>query len=74
MIIRCVLDGLLLPASFEGRLSELRAWDDDESFAIDAIEAHFYEVVEASSLELFQLERSRYRLLRPSWDFEAVAR
>jgi hypothetical protein len=54
-------------------MSELVAWEGDESFTLDAIEAHFYEVVEASPLELIELERSRYRLLRPAWDFETVA-
>lgn len=68
MILRCVLDGLLLPAVLrpEGRLV---AYDGDESFVMEAVEAVYYEVVSASRDELFALQQANLRLLRPALDF-----
>ena len=68
MILRCVIDGLLLPAEIAAR--SLVAWDGDESFTMEALEAMHYEMVEASPEELHQLERAHYRLLRLAPDFE----
>lgn len=67
MRLRCVLDGLELPAEVgPGRLV---AWDGDESFAMEALEVLYYEVVSATWAEWAALERARYRLLRQADDF-----
>jgi hypothetical protein len=66
--LRCLLDGLLLPACFHGGRS-LVAYDGDESFALEALEALHYEVVEATTEEWLRLEGARYRLLRRAADF-----
>ena len=68
MTLRCVLDGLLLPATLRPG-PELLAWDGDESFALEAVEAVFYEVVSATQGELLGLQRACYRLLRLAADF-----
>ncbi len=65
--LRCLLDGLLLPAELV--LDGLVAWDGDECFALEALEALFYEVVTATAEEWAALERARYRLLRRADDF-----
>jgi hypothetical protein len=67
--LRCVLDGLLLPAEMGRCGGALIAWDGDESFALEALEALFYEVVSATWEEWAALERARYRLLRRADDF-----
>jgi hypothetical protein len=67
--LRCVLDGLLLPAELGPGQPALIAWDGEESFALDAVEALFYEVVSATVSEWVGLERARYRLLRRADDF-----
>jgi hypothetical protein len=67
--LRCILDGLLLPAELGPGQMALIAWDGDESFAVDAVEALFYEVVSATAAEWVGLERARYRLLRRADDF-----
>ncbi len=69
MTIRCLLDGLLLPASLQGSEPALVAYDGDEGFAMEATEALVYEVVSASRAEILGLERARYRLLRRADDF-----
>jgi hypothetical protein len=67
--LRCLLDGLLLPACFRDGGSALVARDGDESFALEALEAVYYEVVQATMEELLRLELTRYRLLRRARDF-----
>lgn len=73
MTLRCVLDGLLLPAILDQGQPPLVAWDGDEAFALEAVEAMYYELVEATLEEVLELERSYYRLLRRAADFQAVA-
>ena len=67
--LRCLLDGLLLPAELGQGQPALTAWDGDESFALEAVEAMYYEVVSATAEEWLGLERARYRLLRRADDF-----
>jgi hypothetical protein len=69
MTLRCLLDGLMLPAFLTGGRPPLIAYDGDEPFAMEALEARFYEVVEATRDELLGLERAQYRLLRRAGDF-----
>ncbi len=69
MTIRCLIDGLLLPA-FVGRpRGPVTAYDGEEAFCLEAIEATFYEIVEADADELLGLEQAYFRLLRPAADF-----
>jgi hypothetical protein len=67
--LRCLLDGLLLPARLQGGKSPLVAYDGDESFVMEALEAVYYEVVAATVEEWLGLEQGRYRLLRRAADF-----
>jgi hypothetical protein len=67
--LRCLLDGLLLPADFPSGEATLVAYDGEESFPLEALEAAFYEVVGATKDEWLGLERAHYRLLRQAADF-----
>lgn len=69
MVLRCVLDGLLLPALLCCEVPGLLAWDGEESFPVEALEARYYEVVSATQEEWLEVERARYRLLRRAADF-----
>jgi hypothetical protein len=69
MTLRCVLDGLLLPARILADVGSLIAYDGDESFIMEAIEAMYYEVVCATPEEILAAEQGRYRLLRRAADF-----
>ena len=69
MKLRCLLDGLILPASLRSEWPVLVARDGDESFGLEALEAIYYEVVTATSEEWLALERVPYRLLRRAADF-----
>jgi hypothetical protein len=69
MTLRCVLDGLLLPARIGLGQPPLTAWDGDEPFQVERIEAQYYEVVSATEEEWRRLEFCRYRLLRRAPDF-----
>lgn len=69
MTIRCLIDGLLLPAFVDHGRGPVTAYDGDEAFHLEAVEATFYEIVEADADELLGLERAYYRLLRPAADF-----
>ncbi len=69
MILRCRLDGLLLWAALRPEAPPLVAYDGDEAFGLEAVEALFYEVVSATADELLGLERAFYRLLRCADDF-----
>jgi hypothetical protein len=72
--LRCRLDGLMLPAMLRPTQPALVAYDGEESFAVEAVEALFYEVVTATAEELLGLEEARYRLLRRASDFQQVER
>ncbi len=69
MILRCILDGLLLPAEFCPGGRPLVAYDGDEGFRLEAVEALFYELVSATCDEVLSLQRAGYRLLRVADDF-----
>jgi hypothetical protein len=69
VILRCLLDGLLLPAEFDSQAPPLLAYDGDEGFRVEAVEALFYEVVSATWDEVLWLEGAGYRLLRIADDF-----
>lgn len=71
MTLRCLVDGLLLPALL-GPGAGLMAFDGAEGFALEAVEAQYYELVEATPTELLGLERARYRLLRRAADFRRL--
>ena len=71
--IRCLLDGLLLHARLRREPPTLLAFDGDESFIMEAVEALYYELVAATREELLGLERGRYRLLRRAADFHPLA-
>lgn len=74
MTLRCLVDGLLLHATLGGDGASLTAYDGDESFGLEAVEAAFYEIVTARAEELLALERAHYRLLRRARDFVLAAR
>jgi hypothetical protein len=71
--LRCLLDGLLLPAELQREGTALVAYDGDEGFVMEAVEAVYYELVSATREEILGLQRARYRLLRTAGDFECVA-
>jgi hypothetical protein len=78
VVIRCLIDGLLLPACvvWDPRppgVPALWAYDGDEGFALEAVEALYYEIVSATPAELLAVERARFRLLRRAEDFVAAA-
>ena len=68
MLLRCKLDGLLLPAHHDPDTGYLVAYDGDEGFPLEALEAVYYELAAASWEEALALG-PRYRLLRPADDF-----
>jgi len=70
MLLRCTLDGLLLEAHAVPGRNSLMAFDADEAFEMERVEATHYELVAASPDELRWLEFSGYRLLRRASDFE----
>jgi hypothetical protein len=70
LTLRCLLDGLLLPAYLDQGQPPLIAFDGDEAFSMEAVEAVYYELVEATPDEVLDLERSYYRLLRRAGDFQ----
>ncbi len=75
MTLRCVLDGLLLPAVVRSKpYASLTAWDGDESFDVEPVEAVYYQMVTATRDELLKLEQARYRMLRPAPDFQLLHR
>ncbi len=69
MLLRCLVDGLLLPAAVDPAEQRLWAVDGVEGFALEALEALYYEIVAATPTELAGLERAGYRLLRRGDDF-----
>ena len=72
MTLRCVLDGLLMYAEFRAASAQLVVHDGDESFGLEAVEALYYELVEATDNELRLIQRF-YRLLRRATDFQCRA-
>jgi hypothetical protein len=75
MTLRCLLDGLLLPAVARSKPeAPLTAWDGDESFEVEPVEAMYYQLVTATRAELLHLEQAHYRLLRPAPDFQLLHR
>jgi hypothetical protein len=70
--IRCTLDGLLLDAEMDPAGAALVAFDGEEPFVMEAVEALLYELVSATAEELLQLQRARYRLLRLANDFRCA--
>ncbi len=72
LLLRCVLDGLLLGATMQAEPPMLLVFDGDESFALEALEALYYEIVTATREELLGLERACFRLLRRSADFRQI--
>ena len=72
MILRCILDGLLLPAELRPDAAQLVAYDGDEAFRLEALEAIFYELVSATRDEIVWLQRGGYRLLRFASDFQTT--
>ncbi len=73
MTLRCLLDGLLLPAVLRPDVPALVAWDGEEAFAVEAVEALFYELVAATREELLGLQKACYRLLRLAADFRHLS-
>ena len=65
------MDGLLLPARLCPGWPALVAWDGNEAFRVEAVEAAFYELVSATREELLGLQDACYRLLRPAVDFRS---
>ena len=72
MLLRCKLDGLLLPAHRHADNRTLVAYDGDEGFAMERVEAMYYELVAASPQDLDWLEHSGYRVLRLAPDFRFI--
>jgi hypothetical protein len=72
MMLRCVLDGLLLYARLWGEPPLLLAFDGDEAFALEAVEALYYEIVAATRTERIALDQPRFRLLRYAADFRSI--
>jgi hypothetical protein len=70
MVIRCVIDNLLLPAEIREEEGGLVAYDGEDSFTLEALEALYYELVSATPEEMVGLEHFRYRLLRRADDFQ----
>jgi hypothetical protein len=71
--LRCTLDGLLLHAEIHPGKGTLIAFDGDEPFQMERLEALYYELVSATPQELLYLERARFRLLRKARDFGFAA-
>jgi hypothetical protein len=69
VLLRCTLDGLLLPTRIDYASEQLIAYDGDECFALQPIEAMYYEVVVATRHERDWLMLHPLRLLRFADDF-----
>jgi hypothetical protein len=72
LTIRCLIDGLLLHATVGCGGGPVLAYDGAEAFALEAVEALFYEIVSASAEEILGLEQARFRLLRRAADFRGA--
>ena len=69
MLLRCRLDNLLLDAWPHPKRRTLIAYDGDEGFEMERVEAVYYELVAATPHDLDWLEQSDYRCLRLASDF-----
>ena len=74
MILRCTIDQLLLSAERHPFAPVIVAYDGEEAFPMERVEAAYYELVEASPDDTLWLERAGYRLLRRAEDFRFVRR
>lgn len=80
LTLRCLLDGLLLPAYLDQGQPPLIAIDGDEAFALEAVEAMYYELVEATAEEVLDLERRTTAcsagppIFRPRWNEQEASR
>ncbi len=72
MLLRCTLDGLVLEAKRNESDTKMIAFDGDESFEMERVEAIYYELVAATSKDLIWLEQAGYRLLRIAPDFMSL--
>ena len=72
MLLRCTLDGLLLEAKRNPAGSKLIAFDGDEAFGMERVEAIYYELVAATHDDVIWLEQAGYRLLRKAADFISI--
>jgi hypothetical protein len=72
VVLRCILDGFLLPAGIRTGAPPVVAYDGDESFVLESVEAIYYELVAATDEERLLIERY-YRLIRTASDFRRVA-
>lgn len=72
MKLRCLLDNLVLDAFLRTHPPNLVAMDGEEPFALEALEAIFYELVSATRSELLGLEQIHFRLLRRAADFRTI--
>ncbi len=72
MLLRCQLDNLLLDARPHPRRNRLIAYDGDEGFELELIEAVYYEVVAATPHDLNWLDQCGYRCLRLAPDFTFI--
>jgi hypothetical protein len=70
--LRCVLDDLLLPAELRAGVPPVLVFDGDESFLLEAVEALYYELVEATDDERRIVQR-HYRLLKLACDYRRAA-
>lgn len=70
MILRCTIDHLLLPA--EIRNGQVIAFDGEEGFFMEKVEATYYEILAATAQELTMLQRAQYRLLQRGEDFQLI--
>ena len=74
MILRCTIDHLMLIARRHPVEPVIVAYDGDESFEMERVEAAYYELVEATLDESLWLQQVGYRLLRRAADFRAPSR
>ncbi len=72
MVLRCTIDGLLLHAELRPAFPPVVAYDGDEAFVLEIVEALYYELVAATEEERLALQRY-YRLLRLAPDFRRLA-
>jgi hypothetical protein len=62
----------MLPAELRAGIPPMLVFDGDESFLLEAVEALYYELVEATDDERRIVQR-QYRLLKLAGDFRRVA-
>ena len=72
MTLRCVIDGLLLPVTLRAEAPPIVVYDGDESFVLEAVEAVYYELVEATDDERRWVQRF-YRFLTIAVDYRRIA-